>query len=180
MTLEEELAPVDVQQPMVLDDDEERFDQRSESQALSRDFAPMNLDLGPHLSADPGPGSLPGPAADPGPGSLPPESLESLPEPASSSTVPRVKAEPASSSTTTRVKAEPVEPRVKVKAEPRTERSDQRSKGPHSPMPLSLGQRNKKLLEEMKKRSEAAKKAKAKAKAKGTAVTKKTLGSRVK
>ena len=86
----------------------------------------------------------------------------------------QVKAEPASSSTTTRVKAEPVEP--KVKAEPRT-RSDQRSKGPHSPMPLSPGQRNKKLLEVMSKQ---AAKAKAKAKAKGTAGKKKTLGSRVK
>ena len=60
MTLEEaqniEQAPVDVQRLMVLDDDdddddddEERSEQRSESQALSRDFGPMNRDLGPHL-----------------------------------------------------------------------------------------------------------------------------------
>ena len=74
-----------------------------------------------------------------------------------------MKAEPASSSTTTRVKAEPREMKA-VKVEPRTERSDHRSKGPHSPMPLSP----------------AAKKAKAKAKAKGTAGKIKTLGSRVK
>ena len=183
MTLEEarnmDLAPL-----IVLDDDDARSEPGSESQALSRDFGPMNPDLRPHLAADDlDPGShLAADDLDPGShlaadgldlGSRP--SLESLPEPASSSRVPRVKAEPASSSTTTRVKAEPVEPRVKVKAEPRT-RSDQRSKGPHSPKPkpLSPGQRNKKLLEVM------AAKAKAKAKAKCTAVKKKTLGSRVK
>ena len=180
MTLEEArnmgLAPgaaADVQPLMVLDDEDARSEPGSESEALSRDFGPMNPDLRPHLAADDlDPGSHLA-AADLDLGSR--LSLESVPEPASSSRVPRVKAEPASSSTTTRVKAEPVEPRVKVKAEPRT-RSDQRSKGPHSPKPkpLSPGQRNKKLLEVM------AEKAKAKAKAKGSAVRKKTLGSRVK